>query len=126
MLVFVEVLNLMVLRIVPANADVVGLQNLAQLVADEVDDRLEVELGGHSFLDAVDDRELRRPLLGLLQEALRLVEEARVLERHAHARGDRAEQSHLGVAEGVLAFVVFERDRARARGRCREMGTLTR
>ena len=57
--------------------------------------RLDVELGGEPCLDAVDDGQLGGALLGLLQQALRLVEEARVLERHAHARGDRREQAHL-------------------------------
>ena len=107
-------------------------EHLAQLVADEVDDGLEVELGGHALLDAVDHRQLGGALLGLLQQALRLVEQARVLERHAHARGDRLEQAHLGSAEGVLALVVLEVHRAehavagedrhdqhaRSRGRC--------
>ena len=88
------------------------LKQLAQLVADEVDDRLEVELRGHALLDAVDDRELGGALLGFLQQPLRLVEQARVLERDAHARGDGAEQPHLGLAVGVLALVVLQHDRA--------------
>ena len=46
------------------------------------------------------------------RSALRLVEQARVLERHAHARRDRRQQAHLGFAEGVLALVVLEDDRA--------------
>ena len=83
-------------------------QHLAQLVADQVDDRLEVELAGHPLLDAVDDRELGVALLGLLQQALRLVEEARVLQRDAHARGDGLQQAHFGFAEGVLALVVLD------------------
>ena len=73
----------------PADAHVAGVEHLAQLVADEVDDGLEVELRGHALLDAVDHGELGVALLGLLQQALRLVEEARVLQRHAHARRDR-------------------------------------
>ena len=44
-----------------------------------------VELAGHALLDAVDQRQLRRALLGFLQQPLRLVEQARVLERDAHA-----------------------------------------
>ena len=71
-------------------------EDLAQLVADEVDDRLEVELRGHALLDAVDDRELGHALLLCLEEALRLGEIARVLERHTHARGDGGEQPQLG------------------------------
>ena len=40
------------------------------LVADEVVHRLHVELGGEALLDAVDDRQLGRPLVGLGQQAL--------------------------------------------------------
>ena len=71
------------------------LEHLAQLVADEVDDRLEVELGGHALLDAVDDRELGGALLGFLQQPLRLVEEPRVLERDAERRGDASSAAHV-------------------------------
>ncbi len=38
----------------------------------------------NAFLDAVDDRELGGALLGFLEQPLRLVEQARVLERDAH------------------------------------------
>ena len=65
---------------------------------------------GQPLLDAVDDRELGGALLGLLQQPLRLVEEARILERDAHARGDRAEQAHLGLAECVLTLVILDDD----------------
>ena len=41
------------------------------------------------LLDAVDHRQLGVALLGLLQQSLRLVEQARVLERHAHAAATR-------------------------------------
>ena len=56
-------MNKVRLRVVPADAHVAGLEYFAQLVADEVDDRLEVELGGHALLDAVDDAELVGALL---------------------------------------------------------------
>ena len=103
----------------PADADVVGLQHLAQLVADEVDDALEVERSGHALLDAVDHRELGVALLGLLQQALRLVEQARVLQRDAHRRSDRFEQAQFGLAERMLALVVLELQAAERRGRWR-------
>ena len=112
MLVCVQVVNEVGLRVVPADADVAGVEDLAQLVADEVDDRLEVELGGHAFLDAVDHGQFGGALLRFLQQALRLVEEARVLQRHAHARGDGAQQPHVGFAEGVLALVILQVDHA--------------
>ena len=90
-LVFVQVMHQVGLRVVPADADLAGLEHLAQLVADQVDDGLEVELRGHALLDAVDHRQLGGALLGFLQQPLRLVEQARVFQRHAHARRDRGE-----------------------------------
>ena len=42
--------------------------------------------GAIALLDAVDYRELGVVLLGFLQQPLGLVEQARVLERNAHAR----------------------------------------
>ena len=53
--------------------------------------------------DLVDERQLGVALIGLGQQPLRLVEEARVLERHAHARGERAEEPLVGIVEGVRA-----------------------
>ena len=82
-------------------------QHLAQLVAHQVDDRLEVELRGDALLDAVDHRHLGGALLGLLEQPLRLVEQARALQRHAHRRRDRRQQAHFGLAERVLALVVL-------------------
>ncbi len=51
------------LLVQPAENQRAGAEQLDQLVADEIDDGLEVELGGHAFLDAVDDGELVRALL---------------------------------------------------------------
>ncbi len=94
------------LRVVDADADVGLVEDLADLVADGVVDPLHVELGGERLLHAVDDRELGRALLALLEQALRLVEQARVLERDAHRVGERLQQAHVGVAERVLALHV--------------------
>ena len=58
--------------------------------------RLEVQLGRQALLDAVDDGQLGGALLGLLQQPLGLVEQARVLERHAHAGRHGREQPHVG------------------------------
>mgnify|MGYP003693861707 CR=1 FL=1 len=96
----------MVCGIVDADAHVRLLEDLADLVADRVVDALDVELGGERRLHAVDDRELGGALLALLEQALRLVEEARVLERDAHAVGERLQQAHVGIAERVLALHV--------------------
>ena len=61
--------------------------------------------------------QFRRALLDRVQRLLRLVEQPRVLQRHAHRRGHRAEQADGGVVEGVLALQADEADRALAPGR---------
>src|SRR4030095_8455360 len=97
-------------RVVPANADVAGVEDLAQLVADQVDNGLEVELGRHSLLNAIDHRELRGALLGFFQQTLRFVEQPRILERSTQRGSNRSDQAQLGFAVGVLALVVFDGD----------------
>ncbi len=77
-----------------------------------IDDRLEIELGGDALLDRLDDRQLGVALLGLLEQPLRLVEQAGVLQRDAHARGNCAQQAHVGFAEGVFVLVVLDDDHA--------------
>ena len=71
-------------------------------LADEVDDRLEVELAGERVADLVDDGQLGVALFGLAEQALRLVEQAGVLERTGHARRDRSEESLRCLVVGVL------------------------
>ena len=75
--------------------------------------RLQVSsFGGEALLDAVDDRELGRALLGLLEQALRLVEErARSPSATPMLAATVREQPHLRFAERVLALVVLQRDR---------------
>ena len=99
-LVFVEVVNLLGLRVVPADADVVGLQHLAQLVADEIDDRPGNRArASHPLLDAVDAPRARRALLGLLEQALRLVEAvARSRALRSGSRRPYVMQAHVRVA----------------------------
>ena len=60
-----------------------------------------------ALLDAVDDRQLGVALLGLLEQPLRLVEQARVLQRDAHAR----DQS-TAAAGSRLAPKAFSRSRS--------------
>ena len=91
--------------VVDRDADHLRVEDLAHPVADEVIDRLRVELPGDRGLDAVDQRQLGVPLPGLLDEA-------RVLERGADAAGERDEQPLVGVAERVLAVDVLQRDDA--------------
>ena len=82
-------------------------------LADELDDRLEVELLGERLADLVDDRELGGALVRLGQQPLRLVEQPRVLEGDAHARR-RASPSNRSSALGerVLAPMLVEDDDA--------------
>ena len=87
-------------------------QDVAHPVTDRVHDRLEVELLAEGGADLVDDRELAVALLGLGEQALRLVEEAGVLERDAHARGEGREQPLVGFAEAVRGHPL-QRDRAK-------------
>ena len=61
------------------DADVHDLrvEDLLDLVADQVVHRLHVQVLGEALLDAGDDRQLGGALIGLGQQALRLVEEPR-------------------------------------------------
>ena len=61
------------------------------LVADDVVDRLQLQLARERVLDAVDQRQFGVPLP-------RLVHEARVLERDAEAAAERDEQAQVGLA----------------------------
>jgi hypothetical protein len=88
--------------VVEGDLDRPGLEDLPDALADEIDDRLELQLPGQRRPDLVDDGQLAGPLLGLRQQPFRLVEQAGVLERDAHARRERAQQPHIGVVERVL------------------------
>ena len=77
--------------VVERHVHVAGAEDLGDLVADEVDDRLEIELRRQSLLNTVDDGELRGALLAFLEQALRFVEETGVFERDAHARRNGAQ-----------------------------------
>jgi len=85
-LVFVQVMHESGRFVEPADADVAGGQDVAQLVADQIDDVLEVQLRRDALLDAVDDGELGVALLGFLQQALRLGEEAGIVDREHRLR----------------------------------------
>ena len=88
-----------------ADVDDLGVEDLLDLVADDVVDRLQLELAGERLLDAVDQRELGVPLP-------RLVHQPRVLERDAQAARQRLQQLLVGLAERVLPVDVLERDDA--------------
>ncbi|MFO1269246.1 MAG: hypothetical protein U1F67_22325 [Rubrivivax sp.] len=48
---------------------VAGVEHLAQAVARQLDDRLEIQLRSHALLDRIDRRQLGRALFGLLLQA---------------------------------------------------------
>ena len=60
--------------VVQEDAGEIGAESLAQLVADQVDDALQLELRREPLLDAVDHPELGGALLALLEQPLRFVE----------------------------------------------------
>ena len=91
------------LAIDDADVDDLGVEDLLDLVAHNVVHRLHVKPLGQAALDLVDDRQLCGALVGLREETLGLAEQARVLERHAHARGDGRQQSFIRLVERVLA-----------------------
>jgi hypothetical protein len=112
-LVFVEKAHQPGLLVPPADADVAHAEDLAQLVADDVDDGLEVELGADAALDRMDQRELGVALRQLLAQgglgpgsatrafrrrhALDRSPRERVLLRHGH---EGARRRGRGAAPG--------------------------
>ena len=48
----------------------------------------------------------------LARAALRLVEQPGILECHAHAVGQRLQQAHVRIAEGVLALRIDQREQS--------------
>ena len=105
----VRELDLAGLTIDDADVDYLGVEDLLDLAADHLIHRLHVEPFGETTLNLVDDRQLGRALVGLGEQALGLAEQAGVLERHAHARCECAEQSLVGVVVGARRRA-FERD----------------
>ena len=90
---------------IPTNAE-----DLPNLVTHRIIDALQTQLAGQRLLDTVDDGELRRALLALPEQTLRLVEQPRVFERDAHAVRERLQQAYVRVAERVLALRVDQTD----------------
>ena len=95
--------------VAPTDREVAGAEYPAQLVANEVNDRLEVERRRHALLDAGDDGELAPALLEL---GVALVELARqglahgvAVERRGGGVGERREQFALGAAEAAAGTV---------------------
>lgn len=80
------------------DVDDVGIEGDPHLIADELDQGVEVELGGHGLADTSDDRKLGRPPVGVM-------EEFRVLQRDPEARRQGCHQADIGVAERVRSLI---------------------
>ena len=89
--------------VVRRDADGLRVVDLVDLVADDLVDRLLVELGGNGGLDAVDQGELGVPLP-------RLVDQPGVFQRHAETVGERRQESLIRPAEGMRPIEVLEGD----------------
>ena len=84
----------------------VGLEGLADALADELDQGVELELCRERLADAVHGGQLGHALA-------RLVDEPRVVERDAEAAGQRRQEPLVVLVEGVRAVEVLEGDDAR-------------
>ena len=99
--------------VVRADVHDLRVEDLLQLVAYHVVDRLQVELARQRLLHAVDQRQLGVPLP-------RLVHQPGILERNTEAARERLQQLLVGIAERVLAIEVVERDDAGRALACHE------
>ncbi len=99
-------------RVDDADAHIRVVEEVPDLIADQVVYGLHVQLRRQPLLHAVNDRQLGGALLGLLEQPLCFIEQASVLQRHAHAVGQGLQQAHVRGAEGVLAFHVNDLDDA--------------
>mmetsp|Transcript_891 Transcript_891/g.2090 ORF Transcript_891/g.2090 Transcript_891/m.2090 type:complete len:474 (+) Transcript_891:285-1706(+) len=94
--------------VIAPNADAEVREHLSQLLTHRVVHRLQVELSRQCALHGVDQSQLGVAGFGLFQQPLRLVEQTRVLHRHRHAAGQRLQQAHVGLVEGMLAVHVVQ------------------
>ena len=101
----VDVLERVGLVVPPADAQVFAAEDLAQLVAHAVDDGLKVELRGHALLDAVDQRQFARALLGLRGALgdllLQPFAEVNVGQRHGGLGCEHGQQVAVGLGEAA-------------------------
>ena len=88
-------------EVVDADVDDLCIEDLLDLVADDVVDRLHLELAGERRLHAVDQCQLSVALP-------RLVYQAGVFECDAETAGKRVEKLPIGLAERMLPIDVLE------------------
>src|SRR6476646_4193829 len=111
MLVGIEPLDQAELRIEPMNARVTGVEYLAQSVAHQLDDGLEVQMCGDAPMDAVDKSQLgsARVPFGYtpLDRALQPLRPSHVVERDRGVRSKHRQQVAVGFIEATsVAFDV--------------------
>src|SRR5581483_3999158 len=101
------------LGVVGHNKERLRVEQVADFIADQIENRLKVELGRQALLDAVNNRQFRRALLLRLKKALGFIEQARIFEGDAHGRREGLQQPYVGFAKSVLMVNVLETDDAR-------------
>ena len=69
--------------------------NITEFVTNQIDDRLEIQLGCKPLLHAVDNGKFGGAVFGDLEQPLGLIEETRVLERDAHGIGHGLKQAYI-------------------------------
>src|SRR6185436_18387402 len=104
-LVVVRELDLLARGVEQRDVDEIRLERPPDLLADELEQVVELELGRQRVADLVDRRQLGEALAGL-------IDEADVLEGDTEARGKRPEQLDIAFRERVLAVDVLEGDDA--------------
>ena len=70
-------------------------KDTCDLVAEQVNDSLEIELRDERLLDIVEDGKLAIALARLFEQALRLGEQAGIFQRYPQAGCQRAQQAHV-------------------------------
>ena len=81
--------------------DRLRIEHALDLVADQIEDGLHIQFGCQAFLHTVDDRKFGGALFGFFEQALGLIEEAGILQRHTHGVGERLQQAHIRFTEGM-------------------------
>ena len=91
--------------VAPGDRHIAGVEHLAQLVAHQVDDGLEVQLRAHALLDAVDHREFGGALFGLGASLGQLVLQrfagAQMGQRRGSLAGKRRQQRTVDGTEAA-------------------------
>ncbi len=76
----------------------IGVEDLARLAADQLDQAVQFRFGHQRLADGADRREFGRTLLFG-------IEKARVFEGDAHAAGQRLQQAHIRFSVGLFCSI---------------------